>query len=168
MFHKRKNQIWIIFLNAVLLFLYIMINLNIEKKFNDEELTFYMGNNEKNTTNTVTSDANSTYGNLKIIRQNCSDESNGTQIFIYKITSLQDENNVIFVSIPGNGSATINELLCGNYNVQQLNEWSWRYEGESQNINLTESGSVVTFEKTSNNEKWLSGSGNVITNSKKR
>lgn len=168
MFHKRKSQIFIFFLNSILLFISVITNINFDKKFNDSELRFHMGNSEETSIHSATSHANSTYGNLKIIRQNCNDESNGTQVFVYKITNLQDENDIVFVSIAGNGSTTINKLLCRDYEVQQLDEWSWRYEGESQNINLTENGSVVTFEKTSNNEKWLSASGNIITNSKKR
>lgn len=102
---------------------------------------------------------------LTIVRNSASDAANGAQTFIYKVTN-QENGNIIYVSITGSGRRTIIDLPQGNYKVEQINQWSWRYKDEEQTITLGEKGVTVTFGEASNNQKWLSGNSRVEKNKK--
>ena len=106
-------------------------------------------------------------GDLTIERTGAKDEGYGNQIFTYRITALDDPSFELFVSIQGNKSVTIKDMLCKEYKIEQQNDWSWRYGDTSQTITLTE-GTVnkVSFEIESNNKKWLNGNSNKLVNRK--
>lgn len=167
MLNKRKKTFLICAVTALSIF--FIKFLNIEKGSNNSELLLHMENTETEIPKTATyAETDLTYGSLKIIRENSDNESNGNQVFVYKITDIQDENNYFYTSITGNGSVTIEKILCREYQIQQMNDWSWRYSDEPQNITVTESGSTVTFSGAPTNENLLNGNGSAITNSKKR
>ena len=167
MLNKRKKMLLICVIAALGIF--FIKFLNIEKGSNNSELLLHMENTETEIPKTATyAETDLTYGSLKIIRENSDDESNGNQVFVYKITDIQDENNYFYASIIGNSSVTIEKILCREYKIQQINDWSWRYSDEPQNIAVTESGATVTFKGSPNNESLLNGNGSAITNSKKR
>lgn len=54
-----------------------------------------------------------TYGNLTICRKNADDEDYGDRTFIYEITSKDYPDFVTYATITGNGSVTVEGLLCG-------------------------------------------------------
>ncbi len=167
MLNKRKKTL-LIFAVATLSIFFIKF-LNIEKGNNNSELILHMENTETEIPKTATyAETDLTYGSLKIIRKNFDDESNGNQVFVYKITDIQDENNYFYTSIIGNGSVTVEKILCHEYKIQQVNDWSWRYSDEPQNVTVTESGVTVTFSSAPTNENFLNGNGSTIINSKKR
>lgn len=105
------------------------------------------------------------YGSITIQRQRAEDEGNGDQVFVYRLTNLTTGQSVD-VTIVGNGSVTVNDLLYGNYSVEQLNDWSWRYEDQAQTISLNQENAEVTFKTKTSMKKWLSGNSETIINRK--
>mgnify|MGYP004467030109 FL=1 len=106
-------------------------------------------------------------GDLTITRSNTADEGNGTQVFVYKITSQEDPASVINVTITGSGSVTVHDLICGAYTVEQQNGWSWRYGDGSQTAEVIEGNNVdVTFSADAEKVYWLNGSSDVVSNRK--
>ncbi len=99
------------------------------------------------------------YGSLTITRQNTEDESDGEQVFVYRITAVNDPSYVTYVTIMGDGSVTVTELPCRDYTVEQLNTgWSWRYADQSQKASITKDQMYTcTFGCSAANGKWLSG-----------
>lgn len=91
--------------------------------------------------------------NLTIIRENAADEN---QVFVYKITEA-GSTEAIYVTIRGNGSVTIHNMLQGEYTIVQQNDWSWRYDDALVNDVITIKGdTTVTFSKNAVNNQWLS------------
>lgn len=103
---------------------------------------------------------------LTITRTNSQDEGNGDQVYVYKVTNLDDPSIVVYATVQGNGSTTINDLRQGNYSVEQLNDWSWRYSDEKVEIKLTENPREITFSKEASIFKWLNGNSIKVTNRK--
>lgn len=100
---------------------------------------------------------------LTITCENAVDESNGSQVFAYKITDNTDNSKVYYATITGNGSTVIKGLPCVDYTVEQVNSWSWRYEDGTQTVELTENKTVI-FQKSAAEDKWLNGNSKVVTN----
>ncbi len=105
------------------------------------------------------------YGSITITRTNAEDESNGDQVFVYRITN-QNTGDVINVTVSGNGSVTVSDLLYGNYLVEQCNNWSWRYEDASSSLTLNSENVVAVFNDDPSSGKWLSGNSAVTVNRK--
>ena len=107
-------------------------------------------------------------GNLTITRENADDEGAGDPVFVYKVTAKDDPSAVIYVSITGNGSVTIHDLLCRDYTVEQVNGWSWRYGDKAQeNVKVEETKTTsVTFGDKAANNQWLNGNSQPIQNRK--
>lgn len=106
-------------------------------------------------------------GSLTIVRENGeNDESNGEQVFVYKVQAVSDPDYVLYVTIHGNGSVTINDLPCREYTVTQQNDWSWRYEDTKQSVTVEKDGSTVRFTKKAVKETWLNGNSQRISNRK--
>ena len=107
-------------------------------------------------------------GDMIIARENGSDdEGNGDRVFVYRITAAGDPAFELFVSIKGNGSVTIKDMLCREYTVEQQNNWSWRYNDASQNVTASEGTTVTaTFGGAPVKNKWLNGNSERITNRK--
>ena len=106
-------------------------------------------------------------GDLTIARTGDNDEGYGSQIFTYRITALDDPSFELFVSIQGDKSVTIKDMLCKEYKIEQQNDWSWRYKDTSQTIKLAEgAANKVSFGIGSNKDKWLNGNSNKLVNRK--
>lgn len=107
------------------------------------------------------------FGDLTIVRENgTADEDNGDRVFVYRITSADDPDFELFVSVKGSGSVTIKDMLCREYFVEQQNGWSWRYNDPVQTVTVSETGSTVTFGNSADLNKWLGGNSERITNRK--
>lgn len=83
------------------------------------------------------------------------------QSFVFKITG---ENNFSMdVVIVGENSVTIKGLPAGEYTVQELTDWSWRYnctDGVTKKVSAADAEEGVTsviFTNKLNEGKWLSG-----------
>ena len=107
-------------------------------------------------------------GSMTIERQNgTADEGNGDRVFVYCITAADDPAFELYVSIKGNGSVTIKDMICREYTVEQQNDWSWRYNDTSQKVTVSEgTTSTVTFGSAPVKKKWLNGNSERITNRK--
>ena len=105
-------------------------------------------------------------GDLTITRQGAQDEENGDQVFVYKVQNKADPSLTIYVSITGSGSATIHGLRHGDYTIEQMNDWSWRYSDEAKEVTHQSSKTSVAFGKAADEEKWLNGNSPVKTNVK--
>lgn len=83
------------------------------------------------------------------------DENQST---IFKVTG--DNGFAIKVVILGNQSVTIKDIFAGEYKVEELTDWSWRYTtGETeQTIEAKyDAENKVTFTNEREEEHWLSG-----------
>ena len=107
-------------------------------------------------------------GSLTISRNGAEDEGNGDQVFVYRVTDMNDDKGNYFdVTLKGNGSVTIIDLFAGDYKVEQLNKWSWRYDDISADIKISEDATTsVEFNKASNKHFWLNGNSTVKVNVK--
>ncbi len=106
------------------------------------------------------------FGDLTITRRGASDEGDGTQVFVYRITASDDSSLVNYVTIQGQGSVTVHGLGCRGYIVEQCNDWSWRYGDEKQQVTLTKAGAEVIFETAAQKDAWLNGNSAPVTNEK--
>lgn len=107
-------------------------------------------------------------GSMTIERENgTTDEGNSDRAFVYRITAADDPTFELYVSIKGNGSVTIKDMVCREYTVEQQNNWSWRYNDTSQKVTVSE-GTIktVTFDDAPVNNKWLNGNSERIMNRK--
>ncbi len=81
--------------------------------------------------------------------------------FIFKISGADENNRNVYmtVSIHGKGTATIKNMPTGNYVVEYLSGWNWRYDlPQNQtkfDVKLTADGYTVTAVPTRNGGKWL-------------
>lgn len=107
-------------------------------------------------------------GNMTIVRGNgTGDEENGDRVFVYRITAADDPAFELYVSIKGNGSVTIKDMLCREYMIEQQNAWSWRYSDTSRKVTVSDGTTTeVTFGDAPVNNKWLNGNSERITNRK--
>ncbi len=107
-------------------------------------------------------------GSMTIERQNgTADEGNGDRVFVYRITTADELTFELYVSIKGNGSVTIKDMVCREYTVEQQNGWSWRYNDTLQKVTVSEGTTkTVTFDDAPVNNKWLNGNSERITNKK--
>ncbi len=105
-------------------------------------------------------------GDLEIERDNSDNEGNGTQVFIYEIRN-NDTDEVIYVSVTGEGSTIVHGLPFGDYTVTQMNDWSHRFDDEEQSVTLDQvTGTCVTFNDDDAVKTWLNGNGDVAVNKK--
>ncbi len=107
-------------------------------------------------------------GSMTIVRKNgTADEGNGDRVFVYRITAADDPAFELYVSIRGNGSVTIKDMVCREYTVEQQSDWSWRYNDTSQKVTISEGTTkIATFDDAPVNSKWLNGNSERITNRK--
>ncbi len=83
------------------------------------------------------------------------------QVFVYRITRLDSNGNedlstTFRVTLKGNSSVTVKDMLQGKYIITQENEWSWRYADQAQEVDF-KATATVTFDDKSNREDWLNG-----------
>ena len=107
------------------------------------------------------------YGNVTITREAREDESNGVGTYVYRLTSKDNPAYVVEVTVPKGGSTTVYDLPCGDYTVEQVNSWSWRYADGAQTVTVKESQTeTVTFAGSAVKKKWLTGSSDAVVNRK--
>lgn len=62
---------------------------------------------------------------------------------------------------------TIHNLICGEYTVTQIADWSHRFDDDAQPVTLnTPTGTSVTFGDAAATQKWLNGNGSAAVNRK--
>ena len=105
------------------------------------------------------------YGNVTIERKATGDESNGVGTYVYRLTSQADPTYIVEVTVPAGGSTTVYDLPCGDYTVEQVNSWSWRYADGAQTVTVEDGKTeTVTFDRAAVKEKWLTGSSDAVVN----
>lgn len=105
------------------------------------------------------------YGNVTITREATEDESNGDGTYVYRLTSKDNPAYVVEVTVPAGGSTTVYDLPCGDYTVEQVKSWSWRYADGAQTVTVEDSQTkTVTFAGASTKDKWLTGSSDAVVN----
>lgn len=105
------------------------------------------------------------YGNVTIERKATEDESNGDGTYVYRLTSKDNPAYVVEVTVPKGGSTTVYDLPCGDYTVEQVNSWSWRYADGAQTVTVEDGKpKTVTFAGAAVKEKWLTGSSDAVVN----
>ena len=103
-------------------------------------------------------------GDLTIVRSGATESD---QVFVYEVRSVDDPDYVIYVTVTGNGSATIKDLPQGNYTVTEQDAWSWRYSGAAETVEHNSSATTVSFNTTNSpktSTQWLNGNSAVVTN----
>lgn len=107
------------------------------------------------------------YGSVTITREAKEDESNGVGTYVYRLTSQADPTYIVEVTVPKGGSTTVYDLPCGDYTVEQVNSWSWRYADGAQTVTVKDSEpQTVTFDGAAVKKKWLTGSSAAVVNRK--
>lgn len=84
------------------------------------------------------------------------------QSFIFHITGNGTD---MYVTIKGNGSATIKNLKVGTYKVEEVTSWSWRYtpaDGVQSVSILNGQTNSVTFVNSRTNDNWLSAESSAV------
>lgn len=105
------------------------------------------------------------YGNVTIERKATEDESNGVGTYVYRLTSKDNPAYVVEVTVPAGGSTTVYDLPCGDYTVEQVKSWSWRYSDRAQTVEIEQDKTkTVTFDGAAVKEKWLTGSSDAVVN----
>lgn len=107
------------------------------------------------------------YGNVTIERKATEDESNGDGTYVYRLTSKDNPAYVVEVTVPKGGSITVYDLPCGDYTVEQVNSWSWRYSDREQTVEIEKDKTkTVKFDGAAVKKKWLTGSSDAVVNRK--
>ena len=107
------------------------------------------------------------YGNVTITREATEDESNGVGTYVYRFTSQADPTYIVEVTVPKGGSTTVYDLPCGDYTVEQVNSWSWRYSDREQTVEIEKDKTkTVKFDGAAVEKKWLTGSSDAVVNRK--
>ena len=105
------------------------------------------------------------YGNVTITREATEDESNGDGTYVYRLTSKDNPAYVVEVTVPAGGSTTVYDLPCGDYTVEQVNSWSWRYSDREQTVEIEKDKTkTVKFDGAAVKKKWLTGSSDAVVN----
>lgn len=105
------------------------------------------------------------YGNVTITRKATEDESNGVGTYVYRLTSKDNPAYVVEVTVPAGGSTTVHDLPCGDYTVEQVKSWSWRYSDREQTVEIEKDETkTVTFDGAAVKKKWLTGSSDAVVN----
>lgn len=119
---------------------------------------------DKKNANTFYAKFNPLAGKLTITRKNSCDDD---QVYVYEVKN-KDTEDIITVTIVGNGSVTINDLIFGDYIITQKNIWSWRNDDAAQEIRHENvDGTGVVFEDNEREKLyWLNGNSEKKVNEK--
>lgn len=86
------------------------------------------------------------------------------QVFIFHIKGKEGTDTAdidLKVTVIGNSSTTITGLPTGEYTVTELTDWSWRYENDTAQRQITleynENGTELIFDNSREEGKWLDG-----------
>ena len=78
------------------------------------------------------------------------------QVFVYKITNNADSNELYVTASASHPTIRIEGLLQGEYRVEQVSDWSWRYTADTvKNITISNDEMAVTFSNSPTNALWL-------------
>ena len=87
-----------------------------------------------------------------------------SQMFVYKVESVDEPDFVMYVTVQGNGQTTIGDIPIGNYTITQQNGWSWRYNDGSETVAKDDFvlvdgafSATVGFDNDEHTKKWLNG-----------
>lgn len=105
------------------------------------------------------------YGDLIISKTGISDldhnlEETQSTIYVISGTSNSGEKVDLEVAIVGNGQKVIKHIPTGTYTVTEKDNWSWRYEPESNAHSVEVTGGETATTEFKNNRTeiyWLSG-----------
>ncbi len=119
---------------------------------------------DKKNANTFYAKFNPLAGKLTITRNNSCDDD---QVYVYEVKN-KDTEDIITVTIVGNGSVTINDLIFGDYIITQKNIWSWRNDDAAREIRHENvDGTGVIFEDNEREKLyWLNGNSEKEVNEK--
>lgn len=100
-----------------------------------------------------------------LIIQKTGDDVDENDTFLFRVTNkgTSGEDSIdITVSIKGKGSAFITQIPMGEYEVEEISDWSWKYGTvEPQTASIPDK-CTVTFTNTKNtSKKWLGGESSV-------
>ena len=94
-----------------------------------------------------------------------------SQAFLFRVTGKKGtatEDVDVYLSIIGNGTATVANLPLGDYTVTELIGWSWRYENGNATREITleynNGSNTIKFVNSRKNSGWLDG--NTVKNNK--
>ena len=86
------------------------------------------------------------------------------QAFLFHIqgkAGTETEGIDLTVTVIGNGSTTITGLPTGEYTVTELTDWSWRYENDTAQREITleynNGSNELIYDNTRTHGKWLDG-----------
>ena len=98
--------------------------------------------------------------NLTIQKKN----AEADQVFVYEVEN--SEGKIITVTVVGNSSTTIHNLLPGEYTVTQKNLWSWRYDDadEQKSVTIVDEDVTVVFSDSVSDDRWLDGNSQLVVN----
>lgn len=88
----------------------------------------------------------------------------------YVFTVKKDGQPYTEVTIVGNNNVTIYELPVGTYTIEENTGWSWRYPSPTYStttgvaLSADSHEGTITCTNTLDNNKWLNGFSNVVTN----
>ena len=102
---------------------------------------------------------------LRITKSGANTNLDPNQKFMFRIygqpTDPKLDDVDMTVTITGNGSCLIDDMPVGQYTVQELEGWSWRYDADAASKTVTlndpENVAEVGFSNTRMNKYWLSG-----------
>ena len=100
-------------------------------------------------------------GDLTIRTTNAADDN---QVFVFEVKN-NASNEVITVTVVGNSSVTISNMLLGEYTITQLDSWSWRYSAAIGTINHSApTGTIVNVGEQLTNKQWLNANSEQYKN----
>ena len=100
-------------------------------------------------------------------------KTGGAQNEPYVFTVKKDGQPYTEVTIVGNNNVTIYELPVGTYTIEENTGWSWRYPSPTYStttgvaLSADSHEGTITCTNTLDNNKWLNGFSDVVTNTLK-
>lgn len=97
-------------------------------------------------------------------------KTGGAQNEPYVFTVKKDGQPYTEVTIVGNNNVTIYELPVGTYTIEENTGWSWRYPSPTYSattgvaLSADSHEGTITCTNTLDNNKWLNGFSDVVTN----
>lgn len=132
----------------------------------DEETGFFKPNANLIETDTITFYAKFDTSSLVINRTN----GEPGQTYVYRITGDKlDMYVTVTCDESRTGSCQVSELQPGTYTVEEMDDWSWRYNNDEQYTATVEDKKQITyeFEKNIRSDYWLNGNSKVKKNVQK-
>ena len=93
--------------------------------------------------------------------------------YVFEIYKDNSDTPYTEITITGNGEVTISELPVGNYSIQEVGDWSWRYtptykvngnEGNSATLSGETPSATITCTNKKYNDHWLNDFSTAVKN----